>query len=280
MNTVDKAQYRERVNAALDYIEENLQNELDVPACAAAAGYAVHHFLRVFKKLTRFTPAEYVRKRRLAEIARRIPDDGEYMSELAFSYGFNSKENFTRAFRQEHGVNPTDYKRVKNSLKLFERIRFERVAGKEIEPEIVTLEPFTLVCFPPLAETPPKSWNEYNCKKLSFALSGRNDCMDYGVCSFQGKEMTYYTGIRAEDCVNRMDGMTDLRVPGGLYAVFATPPSTQADFVNEIHRTWGYLLNKWLPASKYRCADSYQFERYVESSRTFSEEIFIPVRER
>jgi AraC family transcriptional regulator len=34
------------------------------------------------------------------------------VSEMAFEYGFNSKENFTRAFISEHHILPTEYSKA------------------------------------------------------------------------------------------------------------------------------------------------------------------------
>jgi AraC family transcriptional regulator len=60
---------------------------------ARAAGYSEYHFLRVFKQVTHLTPTDYVRKRRLSEVAREMYESGRSISDLAFEYGFNSKEN-------------------------------------------------------------------------------------------------------------------------------------------------------------------------------------------
>lgn len=38
-------------------------------------------------------------------------------------YGFNSKENFMRAFKREHHILPTEYRSAENSLKLYEKYR-------------------------------------------------------------------------------------------------------------------------------------------------------------
>jgi len=44
------------------------------------------------------------------------------VSDIAFEYGFNSKENLTRVFKTKHNVLPTEYKSAGNSLKLFDRL--------------------------------------------------------------------------------------------------------------------------------------------------------------
>ncbi len=68
-----------------------------------------------------------------------------------------------------------------------------------------------------------------------------------------------------------------LDIPGGLYAVFTTPPATQIDFVETIRRTWDWIADVWLPENGYRRRGGFEFECYVEASRTFSEKIYIPI---
>ena len=69
--------YKEHIARAVEYIEQNLTNEIDLAACAKACGYSKYYFLRVFKEVTGMTPADYIRKRRLSEIAKRICQDDE-----------------------------------------------------------------------------------------------------------------------------------------------------------------------------------------------------------
>lgn len=100
---------QERIRWVIACIEKHLTEEWSNAQLAGIAGYSEFHFLRMFRVQTGLTPADYTRKRRLSEVVRRI-GSGRAMSELAFAYGFNSKENFTRAFRREHGILPTEFR--------------------------------------------------------------------------------------------------------------------------------------------------------------------------
>ena len=271
--------YKAHIAKAIDYIEENLKYEITLAACAAASGYSEYHFLRIFKEVTGLTPADYIRKRRLTEIARRIDAKGGVIADIAFEYGFGSKENFTRAFKTEHHILPTEYKAAQNSLKLYEKLTLEPVPV-QVLPEIVTLKPFKLVVYQSDEAYTPNFWNKYNAKGLSRRLSGGAVCEDYGVMyrKHARAKLDYYAGIRAEYAMGDLDGTLELEIPGGEYAVFKTPETTHEDFVNTIHRTWHYIKTEWLPNSGYRLTGGYEFECYVEASRTFSEKIFIPIR--
>jgi len=275
--------YKEHIGHAIEYIETNLKAELNLTDLARAAGYSGYHFLRVFKEVTRLTPADYIRKRRLSEIAREIDKVDRPVSDVAFEYGFNSKENFTRAFKTEHSCLPTEYKAAGNSLKLYDRFHLD-FPPFEAKPTIKKIDSISLTVYPNTEDSAPKFWNMYNCKKLSLRLSGGKIVADYGVCVWNNEKnrLDYFIGIRTDAADGDISGTTKLIIPGGLYAVIATPPSSHFDFVNTIHRTWGYILNVWMPKSEYRCSrdNPYQFETYVETSRTYSEDIYIPIEGR
>lgn len=131
--------YIEHMKKVINYMEENLQSEIDLAACAKTGGYSRYHFLRLFKYVTGITPADYIRKRRVSEIAKLMMEKDDYISEFAFQYGFNSKENFIRAFKKEHHILPSEYKSKKNSLKLYDRFSFEK-RDFIVPPDILKLK--------------------------------------------------------------------------------------------------------------------------------------------
>jgi AraC family transcriptional regulator len=271
--------YKEQIQKTIDYIEMNLKLDISLAGCAAAGGYSEYHFLRIFKEVTGLTPADYIRKRRLTEIVKRIEAKGGAIAEVAFEYGFGSKENFTRAFKAEHHILPTEYKAAQNSLKLYEKISFASQAFR-VEPEIVELESFELVVYHCDEDYPPNFWNKYNAKGWSHRLSGGAVCEDYGVSirNQRNGRLDYYAGIREENAHGERDGTIELTIPGGLYAVFKTPEATHEDFVNTIHRTWAYINTDWLKNSGYVYTGGFEFECYVEKSRVYSEKIYVPIR--
>lgn len=269
--------HHDEISRAIDYIERNLKNDLTLEDAAKAAGYSKYHFLRLFLDEVGMTPAEYIRKRRLCEIARAMDESDRPMSDIAFELGFNSKENFTRAFRAEHSILPSEYRAARNSLKLCGRVD----SGDEpfsINPELVLLEAFRVVAYPSDEEIPPRFWNRYNAGKWSERLSGGEQVEDFGVCRWNAEKcrLDYFIGIRESEAHGDLSGTVRLDIPGGLYAVFATPAANQLEFVNTISKSWDWAA-KWLRENGYVRTGGYEFESYVEMSRVFSERIFIPV---
>lgn len=271
--------YRYHIAKAIDYIEENLKNDIDNAALARCAGYSEYHFLRVFREVVGLTPADYIRKRRISEIVRLVNEEERPISDIAFEYGFNSKENFVRAFKREHHILPTDHRASKNSLRLYERITFDL---QPITPDvqITELEPFRLIAYKSDEPSPPLFWNRYNAHGLSKKLSGGRIVEDLGACRWNTREnlLDYYIGIRESDAAGDLTGTEVLDIAGGRYAVFTTPPATHYSFVSTIHRTWEQI-RIWLSENGFRRTGGWELEAYVEQSRTYSEKIYIPIME-
>ena len=271
--------YQECIQSVIDYIENNLQGNLSNAELAGIAGYSEYHFLRIFKDIVHLTPADYIRKRRITEIVRCMEKVERPISDIAFEYGFNSKENFVRAFKAEHHILPTEYKAWKNSLKLYERMVLEPT-NFHVDAKLSVMDSFKLVVYPSDESFTPNFWNKYNVNQWSKKLSGGITVEDYGV-SFWNPEthkLDYYIGIREEEAKGDLSETITLSIEGGLYAVFRTPPALHINFVNTIHKTWEYIARVWLPGNGYVRTGGYELESYVEESREFSEIIYIPVK--
>lgn len=218
-------EYREHIARVIEYIEENLQSEISLAQCARVSGYSAYHFLRVFKDTVGLTPADYIRKRRISEISREIMQGNRYISDIAFRYGFNSKENFVRAFKAEHHILPTEYKEARNSLKLYGRFRFGE-GDFSVMPRIVEIQPFLLTVYPCDEDRVPNFWNKYNARGLSLKLSGGREVWDYGVSSWNHEEnrLDYFLGIRSEFALGDIQGTWQLPIAGGSTQCFPPLP--------------------------------------------------------
>lgn len=270
--------YDEYIKKAIEYIEENLQNDLAVEEVARYAGYSKCHFIGKFRDHLGLTPADYIRKRRISEIVRRMEHDPRPICDIAFEYGFNSKENFIRAFKKEHRILPTEFRYTQNSLKLYDRIDLN-ASSFSVDARLQVLEPFSLTVYMSDEDFPPNFWNRYNVGHLSEKLSGGKTVEDFGISSWNVSEnkLDYYIGIKTEEALGDTNGTLTLDVPGGLYAVFETPDVSHFEFVNTIHMTWDYIKNVWLPQNGFRRTGTYDLESYVEKSRRYSETIYIPI---
>ena len=121
-----------RINSVLDYIEENLDGEIDDFKIASLFASPQGMFQRVFTNITDMTLSEYIRKRRLSQAAIDITKTSDKIIDVAIKYGYNSAAAFSSAFKKHHGVTPSAARRTAVQLNSFHRFAFTLIiAGNE-----------------------------------------------------------------------------------------------------------------------------------------------------
>lgn len=102
-----------------DYILEHIAEEITLADLAEAAYFSPWYAHRLFRELTGVAPADYIRKLRLTEAAKRLKNEKCRITELAMELGFESVDGFTRAFVREFGVKPSEYRLSPVPITLF-----------------------------------------------------------------------------------------------------------------------------------------------------------------
>ncbi|KRF03352.1 hypothetical protein ASG89_23200 [Paenibacillus sp. Soil766] len=113
-----------RMNRAMDYIEMNLTEEIEVDKVAQKACCSSHQFLRMFSYITNVTLTEYIRRRRLTLAAIDLQNNKAKVIDIAFKYGYESPVIFVRAFQLMHGVTPAKVRQEVIELKAYPRLSF------------------------------------------------------------------------------------------------------------------------------------------------------------
>jgi AraC-like DNA-binding protein len=105
----------QRRKDVIQYIEAHLRDPELSPASISAGLRVSPRYLR-----TVFAPggekmSAYILRRRLEECARQMRNPGwcaHTLTEIAFSWGFNSAAHFTRTFHEKYGMAPREYRRA------------------------------------------------------------------------------------------------------------------------------------------------------------------------
>ena len=95
------------------HIEENLRNPELSPAFVARNLKLSDRYMRMIFAAGEEAPTAYILRRRLEECAREFRDPmwaKHSITDIAFSWGFNSAPHFARAFRAKFGESPRDYR--------------------------------------------------------------------------------------------------------------------------------------------------------------------------
>ncbi len=109
--------YTERIRAAFEYIRNNLDKKLSLKSVSEATDLPRLHLQRMFYFLTGeniVEAAERLKLERAAEIL--VSEPGATISELAVLSGYQSKKEFSRAFKSRFSFSPTAWRNGKMKI--------------------------------------------------------------------------------------------------------------------------------------------------------------------
>jgi len=107
----------EQIQRTIDYIEENLSSQLRCEFVADKANMSVRSFYNYFWVISGFSYKQYVIKRRLTKALDLLQQDSLQIVDVAFESGYETHESFSRAFKNEFGVSPVDFKKRPQKMK-------------------------------------------------------------------------------------------------------------------------------------------------------------------
>lgn len=113
----------EILTKALEFIEENLQNDIKTQDVADACYCSKSVLEKIFRHVSMISVREYMIKRRMTVAARMLAaGNEENLLEIALACGYSTHESFTRAFRGVWNCNPSEFKARKEMYELFPRL--------------------------------------------------------------------------------------------------------------------------------------------------------------
>jgi AraC family transcriptional regulator len=282
----------ESLQKAIDYIEEHLLEELTIKAIARQANVSPYHFQRSFLILTDVTVGEYLRRRRLTLAAQDLTSTTEKIIEIAYKYGYDTPESFTKAFRKQHGVTPSEVRKGIGKLQAYNRLTIQ-VKLKGAEPmkyRIVERNGFQVVgikrefpCGKMDVGIPgiPGFWSELHengkINQLSQLINGQIKGL-LGITGNYNEEknkIDYW--IAAEHCGEVPGGLLSLDIPQSKWVVFEVKGPIPTAIIN----TWKRIYSEWFPSSGYEPAKIVPLEAYIDSdlySQDSTNEIWIAIK--
>ncbi|MEN2767905.1 helix-turn-helix domain-containing protein [Ornithinibacillus xuwenensis] len=270
--------YLDYVQRAIDFIEDNLQEDIELEGIAREAALSVPHLYRMFYSLTGHPIKDYLRKRRISIAAEHLKNSNLTVLDIALSSGFESQASFSKSFKKIVGVSPKVYKESDvhyfyERINLYEKVNylesrelFERYPDVKViqlknmmvlsyihksgSAEGIEMEAFT-------SAQALLHRNKINTKNIRFF--GRNVEADNQRSFEHNRDHFRYEILVHVDEVNNLSikNMEVKEIAAGLYAVGAT----QVDKEQKIIGLWNTLLSEWLPKSS-----------FIEGSHTYLEE--------
>ncbi|MDU5333345.1 AraC family transcriptional regulator [Enterococcus sp.] len=282
------------LNHLIEYIEAHLTEEFSIAEAAKAIGISEYHLKRTFSFIAGMTLFDYIKNRKFS-LANADLIAGKKVTEVAFMYGYQTVEGFSRAFREWSGYTPSDVS--KNKLqKSFPKLSFfiDVKGGSSMKFKIEEKAAFHLVGV---------------SKKVPYQFEGENEAIRQlaeGITSHQKAEMheledlyphqvlnasynfdqdrsqetgelTHMIGI-ATTKDNPFSDLEQIHIPSHTWAIF---PS-EGIFPTTLQENWGKIYAEWLPSSDYELVEAPEisFIRFGDDPKNVYSEIWIAVKQK
>lgn len=283
------------LNHVIDYIEDHLTDDLSLEIISEYAGVSDYHFRKIFFYLTGLTLSEYIKNRKLSEANKDLLK-GEKVTDIAFKYGYQSIDGFTRAFKKWSGFLPSEVIN-KGINKSFPKLSF-----------IITVKGGISMNF--RIEDKPAFHLVGVSKRVSMQFEGVNNeivTLAKSITEEQKEEMHLLQNIEPYEIVNasydadanfiKEEGdLTHLigvlttenqvsdrldKVPVGAHTWAVFP--NEGAFPFTLQDTMANIYSEWLPTSDYKLinAPTFSFTKMDKYKNDYAySEIWIPVRKK
>ena len=281
-------------------MEEHIYEKINYVEVVKSVCMSSYNFHRTFSFIVGMTANEYIRKRRLTLAAQELQTTDISVLDIAYKYGYESPESFSKAFSRFHGSTPKQVKRKSAKLRLFNPLVIKiMLEGGSIMD--YRLEHRGHQKFISLVKTFPNEiinddndnsisdfWRECSQKNLIEPMrllraEGKRDL--YGLCSPVKDSETHFTyGIGVI-----LDEYTDITqldyfIENG-YSLWNTEPADFAVFecfgVDGccLGATWSKFFKEFVPQTGYTQTDDTDYEIYFEHAKSgLFCELWVPVK--
>ena len=270
----------DRMNQAIDYVENNLNTEIDYEEISKIMGCPFSVFQRSFTLICGIPLSEYIRNRKLTGAAYELQNTDSKIIDIALKYGYESSDAFSVAFKRMHGVMPAMARKTGVKLAFYCRLSFAlTIKGVyKMDYKKVERESFKVIG---KRRTTPYGGGTWAIVKSDGSGKTIEDLCghfyDLGLCFgfFEDGSNDYMCGVEWEK--EEVDGFESYTYPAASWLIFEARGGITE---NVLFNTWQRINQDFLPQSKYRKSELPTIEKYVEwdeASDVCKVEILIPV---
>ena len=282
MKNITYNDYIQRINKVVAYINNHLDETLDLKTLANEAALSDFHFHRIFKALKGEAIGGYITRLRLEATARLLLYTALTIEEIAFNIGYETPASLSKAFKKQYGISPTEYRTNKDTYIMKKEIINPDLALKT--PKIVTLEPKNLIYVAltgaygslDYGKAYEQLWAVIKAQKL-FSKGIESICISY-----DDPKITEGSLQRSDVCLaihksaTPQDEVSCKTLAGGKYAVFFYQGSYEN--LSQVYDT----AVRWVIDHQYTLREEPFFEKYLNDARRtpkekLKTEIYIPI---
>lgn len=286
--------YIESLKKAIDYIEENLNRDLNYEEVASHCAISPYHFMRIFKGVTGLTLTEYIRKRQLYQSILLLSNNSKLkVIDVAYMFHYSSPESYTKAFKKFCGATPSKARKDHHLIKSFLPLLIGEIikGGNNMDYVIEEKKEFSIIGFSRRFKFDegykkiPEFWEECT-KKVCNDKYPFNDLIkkthigEFGICINDNKSDFEYLIAGEYQGEVVPDGFVVKKIPASLWARFKAIGPLPGSLQSVNTKIW----KEWLPShAEYELSINIDVEYYPSektSDENYISEIWLPIKKR
>ena len=118
------------IESVIAYIEDHLEEKLDLEKVSQAAHYSKYHLHRMFTETLGMTIHDYVQRRQLSEAAKLLIFSDKPIIEISLLCGYESQQAFSAAFKAMYKISPAQFRENRTFYPLQLRFTLQNIGEK------------------------------------------------------------------------------------------------------------------------------------------------------
>ena len=98
------------IKEAINYIEQNFQNDISIEDIAAVCGINRSYFGKIFRNSIGRSPQEFLMNYRMTNATELLKLTSLSIAEIGSAVGYENQLHFSRAFKSIYGISPREWR--------------------------------------------------------------------------------------------------------------------------------------------------------------------------
>ena len=255
--------YQQRINVLVEYINNHLEDDIDLNRLAEMSGFSLWHFHRIVRAFLGEPLGAFIVRMRAETAARLLRYSDLSVQEIAYRVGYGVPSSLSKVFRQFYGISPIEYRNHK------EHVIMKRTV--ELRPDLNVISkvetiPAQQVVYVRLSGDYPShdfcgAWR----KLYKFVYENKIENTMGHICVYHDDpKVTPTEKLRTDVCLTVTGPVVPRgevgvkEIPAGKYAVF-----TYKGPYDHLYAVYNTIYAHWLPELGCALRDAPNFEKYV-----------------
>jgi len=278
--------YQVRINKVLVYVNEHLDEKMELKKLAELSNFSIFHFHRIFRAYLNEPLGSFVHRLRLDRAAKLLEFTQDPINEIAYQVGFDVPSSLNKTFKKRFGVTPAAFRTTKKALIPFDFIQFKNdLMELNLKPQIKLVKEKKVIYVQVVGkyeESAGEAWKQLvdfmkQEKLFSFGIESIGIGHDDPSVT-ESDKLRYDACMTIKKDVQPKGNVGVKAIKGGKYAIF----KYKGPYTN-LEQVYDYIFKNWLPASNFELEDKPCFEKYLNNPdkhkpENYKTHIYVPLK--